>query len=258
MKQITWDTGRAYEVEVDGQTIYAPSITHILRNYWPRSVALENWIASKGIEEAERIRDEAGEEGSYVHEAAVGILEGRDVLAAEAVARFGDRRSEGVLDALEGFLNYCEDWQPSLVAAEYQVYNLHPLFAGTVDLSVIMRCPGKKGRQTVPVGDGRIRALIDIKTSNSVHDQHRAQAAAYHMAVQNMPNQDLLPDTVALLHLGNSTKRKYSLIDITDELPEWHVKALASISMFHAHNPTFSPPAPKSYREIYRYEQTPC
>ena len=59
--------------------IFVPSVTWVAESY-PKGIAFYKWLADKGWDEAEAIKEAAGDKGSKVHHAIEDLLAGREVL----------------------------------------------------------------------------------------------------------------------------------------------------------------------------------
>ena len=55
---------------------YVPSVTWIC-DYYPKGIAFWKWLANKGWDEAQAIKEAAGDRGTKVHQAIVDLLDGK-------------------------------------------------------------------------------------------------------------------------------------------------------------------------------------
>tara|TARA_R110000751_G_scaffold29304_2_gene75546 strand:+ start:126 stop:917 length:792 start_codon:yes stop_codon:yes gene_type:complete len=213
----------------DGTAIeWAPSVTHALGAAWPPSFGLTNWIGDVGNERADQIKRDAGEEGSYVHNAIEEILNGgtiNNVLrneAGEITANIitemfpGSGRALKIKRCMEAFHQWLQATRPQTINVERVTWLEDPLCAGTVDYQCLI--------------DG-VSWTIDFKSSKSVHDIHRAQVALYQKSEGT--------DKAGILHLGNQTKRRWSFLEVKPE--QWLERAEDAIRTFHKHNPNAKP-----------------
>ena len=151
MEKININGNRYYKHE---DKLY-PSVTSILK-YYPKGESFYKWLSNTSIEEAERIRDSAGEQGSNVHK------------AIEEYIKTGDTYVELSIEESKLF-NVFVIWYQSLknvevIAQELSVYNDEYQYAGTIDLVLKI---------------GEELRIIDIKTSNHIHAIHKLQLSAY-------------------------------------------------------------------------------
>jgi hypothetical protein len=128
--------------------------------------------------------------------------------------------------SLKAFLDWYDEFKPEVISTEYIVWGKG--YAGTVDLKA------KIGDKTY---------VIDFKTSNAIHDSHRAQIAAYGLT------EDV--DDIALLHLGNTTKKKYSFLVYEGEKKrKYEQQFQAALNMFHTLNPK-AKPTDETFPELF-------
>lgn len=207
------------KINDDGKKVFVPSVTYILGSAYPQDFGLTQWRGDVGNKRADEILEETSEDGSYVHRAIELILNKQIIKGEEISKRFSSRRSLKIKRCLKAFLDWYEEYKPTVVSTEYIVWNDEHKFAGTVDL----KC--KIGEEMY---------IVDFKTSKTLHNTHKAQICAYGVADK--------VDKVALLHLGNTTKKKYSFNvldkeEVTRFTEEFHV----TNKLFETLNPNAAP-----------------
>ena len=202
--------------------VYAPSVTYIIGCVYPASYGLTNWIGDVGNKRAEEIRDDAGEEGSFVHEAIEKILKGGFISSDDISSRFKSKRSLKIHRCLKAFLDWFEEYQPETVATEQTIWNDDPLYAGTLDYKCIIQ--GEKW-------------IIDFKTSKSIYPSAKVQLSAYNHSDNGGK------DKAAILHLGNTTKKKYSFLEIDQD--KYFKEFLITHKMFNVFYPNAAPNSEK-------------
>jgi len=145
-------TPRGYEV--DG--IVYPRVSTILNVI--AAPGLEAWRHKVGLEESRRIGREATGLGTRVH----GVCEEINRDAA------GGPVALDIAPFIHAYSAWFEKNVAEVVAVEQFVWSVKHGYAGTLDLIADLK-------------DGR-RALVDLKTSNSVGESYRLQTAAYQLA----------------------------------------------------------------------------
>ena len=230
-------TGREYDErfyarEVGGETVYAPSWTHVLSTVWPKSPQLEKWLGDVGTERAAQIMEEAGAVGTYVHGAIEEMLKGEVVQADEVRDRFPGTKALKPLKCLAAFVDFHNQF--NLVPTRTEFTTWLPTVAGTVDFMGFFDKPVKKGNR-IQAGEERVHGIIDWKTSTSVHDTHQAQVAGYYESERSVGE----VDCACILHLGNNTKRGWSLVVV--DLDKWVDLAFHAVKTFHLHFPNARP-----------------
>ena len=170
-----------------------PSVTSKIDAVYPKDTYLIKWIRENGLSgQAEFER--AGEEGTEIH-----ILIDR-LIKKESLPTFD--MSEKVKRCLLSFIDWYQTFKPKIIETETMVVDHELRVAGTFDL---------KCELNVTVGKETYKGvyLIDYKTSRSVHESHKIQNCTY-AKIEGVKN-------ASLLHLGNSTKKHWSFIDIEPE-----------------------------------------
>lgn len=226
VEQYSFDE-RYYQREIGPNLYeYAPSMTYVLSCVYPAH-ELAEWRGDVGNKRADEIMNEAGEDGNFVHAAIERILKGEEVTTIEIEQQFKQRRSLKVKRCLKAFLDWYLEVKPQIISLEYSVWG--DGYAGTVDLKCII------GGETY---------IVDFKTSKSIHNSHKVQISGYGMADK--------VDKVALLHLGNTTKKKYSFLVLDDDVRERYEKECKmAVNMFHTLNPN-AKPTDETFPEIFK------
>tara|TARA_R100000656_G_scaffold61465_1_gene47483 strand:- start:16068 stop:16757 length:690 start_codon:yes stop_codon:yes gene_type:complete len=177
---------------------YNPSVTYKLSTAGPSEWGLQQWRGDVGNKRADEIMEESGALGSYVHDCLERMVKGDKVSSDEVRGMFKSKQSLKVLKCLSGFLEWIEEVKPEIIDAEYITWNDKHNFAGTIDLKCKI--------------DGEIW-LVDYKTSKSIHNSHKVQLAAYGYS-EKVGN-------LALLHLGNTTKKGWSFLPLKKAKENW-------------------------------------
>lgn len=165
---------------------FYPSVTTILDAY-PKSAAFFEWLKKNG-EDSDEIRDEAGRKGSVVHQ----LCEDYDAgLECSILNEFGQAQYKQIEWAmLERYVEFRTRFPYELIANE--LHYISPVFgfAGTLD-------------RVFKVDNKRI--LLDIKTSNALHNHYWLQMAAYKQLWDEVnPNEKI--DEIRILWLNAKTR----------------------------------------------------
>ena len=197
--QITTMDERWYQ-KVDTGEFY-PSVTWIA-HYYPKGKGFENWLASKGMDEAEAIKMAAGERGSRVHRACEDLTLGNTVDMQSVYPDNDGNQKELSLEEWEAVISFYNFWQaqaPKLIQSEQVVFNDEHKYAGTMDM--LLEIDGKKW-------------IVDLKTSKSVYPSHEIQISAYKHCL-NIPEVNL-----AILQVGyNKNKQGWKWNVVNDCFP---------------------------------------
>jgi len=140
---------------------YYPSVTTILDAY-PKSAAFYEWLKRTG-EDADEIRDEAGRKGSNVHQLCEDYDNGAECSILDQWNKPKYKQIEWAM--FERYVDFRTRYQKfTIVANEMHYISPRYGFAGTLDR--VFEFNGKL-------------YLIDIKTSNAIHNHYWLQQAAY-------------------------------------------------------------------------------
>lgn len=181
-KQITLPDSRYYQ----RNGAYYPSITHVLGTY-PKGKFFEDWLKKVGYS-ADYIVKKSAEEGTQVHEMIESYLGGEELnfLNDYGYPQFTPK----VWQMFLKFVDWWEEYNPTLLKAEVHLFSDELKVAGTCDLVCEI--------------DGEIW-IIDFKTSNHLQTTYDLQAAIYGKCYEECFG--IRPDRFGILWL-KSNKRK--------------------------------------------------
>lgn len=153
-----------------------PSVTWI-GGYYPKGIGFYKWLADKGWDEAEAVKQAAGDKGSRVHLAIEMILSGEEFkIDTKVLDKTSGQMTELSLEELICVKSFC-DWReavkPEILATEIAVFSDTHGYAGTVDL--VCRIDG-------------ILYVVDFKTSKKIWREHELQVSAYRVALESGEN----------------------------------------------------------------------
>lgn len=177
-----------------------PSVTTIIDSGWPKGEALGNWKGTVGLEAAEKIKNEAADKGTNVHNAVELLLQGK-------VLRFDDF----TLDEWKCIIaahRFIEDWKITPILIEQVVIGESESglsYAGSCDL--ICHATDPKTQETFVT-------YLDWKSSKSLHATYDMQLVAYGNAGQSCLK--IAPELYLVIHLGNQTKKGYTAHVVKD------------------------------------------
>jgi hypothetical protein len=165
---------------------YYPSITHVL-SCFPKGKKYEEWLKNMG-RSADYIVKKAAEDGTKVHEMVEQYLNGNPL-------NFLDKNNNPKYEPeiWKMFLKFVEFWEtynPKLIETEVHLFSDELEVAGTCDL--ICEIEGKTW-------------LIDLKTSNMMHETYPIQTSVYGQCYKECYGKEV--DNFGILWL-KSTKRK--------------------------------------------------
>lgn len=147
---------------------FVPSVTWIC-DFYPKSVQFFKWLAQTGWDEAQALKEAAGDKGSKIHHAISRGLVGGEPIQMDDVF---PHPSTGVPEPLTveeyaavlSFKAWLEARSPRIVAQNLIVWNDEHSYAGTLDLVFI---------------EPPVLWLPDIKTSKAIWPSHELQVSAY-------------------------------------------------------------------------------
>lgn len=157
-----------YRLDENGEPEFYPSVTTILSQTLPQSPYLIKWIADKGMDEAERYKNERAAYGTFMHATFEKLLIERkynldnlkgDLLDYMAVNRLPDDfvfYADDLKKDVLAFAQFVKDYDVRPLAVEIAL--VHPIhrYAGMIDCPCTMLA--KKG------GEERITAIVDFKS----------------------------------------------------------------------------------------------
>ena len=154
-KQITLPDSRYYRRNGD----YYPSITYVLSCY-PKGKFFQDWLKKVGYS-ADYIVRKAADEGTQVHEMCEDYLNGKELNFLENGIPMYD---PNVWQMFLRFVDFWEEYNPTLLEAEVHLFSDELKVAGTCDLVCEI--------------DGELW-IIDFKTSNHLQTTYDLQTAVY-------------------------------------------------------------------------------
>lgn len=157
-----------------------------------RKPYLERWRGELGNEEADRIRDEAGDLGNIVHNCCEAIDKGLNPVLPN---------DEQIKQMITAYERWAESTVKEWIKIEEVVACSHYLYAGRVDRVAILK--GDKTRPTV----------IDIKTSGSIDKDMGLQLAAYQHALEDI---GLKPKRRIIVHIDKKKPGNLNVYEFPD------------------------------------------
>ena len=154
-KQITLPDGRYYQRNGE----YYPSVTYVL-SYYPKGKFFEDWLKKVGYS-ADYIVKKASEEGTQVHEMIEAYLNGEELNFLE---HGRPMYNPNVWQMFLRFVEWWEEYNPTLIEAEVHLFSDKLKVAGTCDL--VCEINGELW-------------VIDFKTSNHLQTTYDLQTAMY-------------------------------------------------------------------------------
>jgi len=217
--QITTVDERWYiKEDVKGNYTFVPSSTWIT-SYYPKGVGFMKWLASKGWDEAEAIKQEAGDKGSKVHYVIEDLLKGKPVKMEDKYVNPTTEEEEELTikewECVMSFVDWFEEVKKKskskveILATEIVGFNEKDGYAGTIDC--IMRI------------DGQVY-IIDWKTSKSIWPSHELQISSYsHLPIDynalGIKDEQWKNRKLMILQLGYDRNKikKYKVTPIEDQ-----------------------------------------
>lgn len=173
-----------YRYDDAGNPEFFPSVTTILSQTLPKAPHLINWIANKGIEEAERYKGERAAYGTFMHAAFEELLINRTYDLDGLKGKLKEYIE--VYRLPDDFIYYADDLKKDVLAfAQFVLdYDVRPLaveialvhpyykYAGMIDCPCTMRA--KIG------SDDRINAIVDFKSGRKgFYEESEIQLGMY-------------------------------------------------------------------------------
>jgi hypothetical protein len=154
--------GTRYYAHVDetGAVTWYPSVTTVIRDTSPTPYGLLAWYAKHGMQDANRLRDDAAEYGTSLH------IDIARIMSGEVVTPDSERKAKDLM----AWVAFCKERNVEPVAVEIPLVSRTLKIAGTCDLVCWL-----------DFGKGRELAIIDIKSGGSYED-HAVQLDMYRIA----------------------------------------------------------------------------
>jgi hypothetical protein len=162
LRQITLHDSRYYQ---RSPGVFYPSVTTIL-GYFPKGQFFETWIKDMG-HNADIVMRRAGDEGTQVHEAIEKFLNGEEIRWIESTGHVNYHTH--VWKMILSFTDFWTTYKPKLILSEEFMFSDTHKYSGTLDLLVEI--------------DNQ-RWVLDIKTSNAIHESYHLQMSAYTKAYE--------------------------------------------------------------------------
>lgn len=192
---------------------YYPSSTWI-SSYYPKGIYFYKWLAEKGWNEAEALKQTAADKGSRVHYGCQDIDIGKEIKINDKYPNPStgnmEELSKEEVDCLISYCNFLDEVKPLLLAQELTSFG--DVYAGTADKIFV-------------TGSGKNRQIwiIDLKTSQSIWSEHELQISSYsHMQIDykglGMKQSEWDKRKLGILQIGyQKNKKGYKFTEIEDK-----------------------------------------
>lgn len=201
---------------------YYPSATWIVHYYYTSPFLIE-WIAKKGLDEAESIKIAAGEKGSKIHQGTEMLDKGEEISIGQKFHNWEKNTDEEIsfeeYDALIAYKNWFEETEVEVLATERTVFNEKYGYAGTLDKIIAIK---NKLMPTV-----RQIYILDVKTSKQISDTHKMQISSYSHADIDYKSLGITEDEwkerkLCILQLAYPyNKNRYKFTEVEDCFPDF-------------------------------------
>ncbi|OGZ67160.1 MAG: hypothetical protein A3C58_02390 [Candidatus Staskawiczbacteria bacterium RIFCSPHIGHO2_02_FULL_34_10] len=193
--------------------IYYPSSTWI-SSYYPKGIYFYKWLAEKGWDEAESLKQAAGERGSRVHHACEDIDNGKEINITDKYLNPSTKQQEELskeeVDCIVSYRDFLDEVKPELLAQE--ITSFGDVYAGTADKIFAIK-----------EGNHRQIWVVDLKTSQSIWAEYELQISSYshmHFDYKNMgiTDDEWQKRKLAILQIGYKKNSKgYKFTEMEDK-----------------------------------------
>lgn len=186
---------------------YIPSVTWICGHY-PKGIAFYKWLADKGWDESQALKQAAGDKGSKIHAAIEALIAGGEVKLDDKLMNNTTGEMEELTteewEAILSFVLWANEVKPKFLISEMTVLSEQYGFAGTVDA-------------VVQIEDQVY--IVDFKSSQYVWPEYELQISAYKQALSEM-GRKTENAKLAILQVGYKRNKKgYKFTEIEDQFP---------------------------------------
>jgi hypothetical protein len=189
---------------------YYPSSTWIA-SYYPKGIGFMKWLSSKGWDEAQALKEAAGNRGTRVHRATELLDQGEELRFDTPFPDDEGGKVPLTSDEWEAVMAYTKWWEenkPESLAIEATIFNEAENYAGTLDR--IMRIKGQI-------------YVVDVKTSQDVWPSHILQLSSYSHADIDYQKLEITDEEwknrkLAILQLGyRRNQKRYKFTEVDDQ-----------------------------------------
>lgn len=195
---------------------FFPSTTWIAGCY-PKGIGYFKWLAEHGWDEAEALKNAAGEKGSKVHYACTDVDLGRPINIQETKYENPSTKQMETLgpeeiECVSSYIDFVDEYQPVMLANE--ITGFSDISGGTVDK--IFAVANKLAPQVRQIW------ILDIKTSKYIWESHKLQISDYsHMNIDykklGITEEEWAGRKLFILQVGYKlNKAGYKLTEIED------------------------------------------
>lgn len=168
---------------------FLPAVNHILGLGFNKGPRFYQYLLSVTPEEAKQKLEAAGDEGTRTHTAIRQLIDGSKVTMTTKFPSDLQRGRQEVLnpdewDNLIAFEAWCDRYKPRVVSNDFAVYSLVNEYAGSPDGLFIITVPSGDKAFPKPVWGQDVLFMPDWKTSSAIHNEYKAQLAAYLSALK--------------------------------------------------------------------------